>query len=586
MVAGGAFARRLVRGMPATDRSPGRLAFVAVLSAVAGLMPTTAVAQQAGSAADEAAPAPREAPARFLIAAIDVSGVTKLDTSEIERVVYPHLGPDRTNADVVAARNALQKAYAAKGYDAVDVEIPVQPNETFSQGIVLLAVHEAPLATVRVVDSKHHDTAKVLAQVPSLVAGQPVNLAALQRDVAQANRFPDRQITPKFTAGKRPGTVDVDLAVEDRLPIHANVELNNDNSPNTRRLRVSGTARYSNLWGEGHTLSITGALAPEDTRQSAVISASYNAPVIGTPWSFLLYGYRSNSNVAALGGATVLGNGYQVGVRAVYQLPSTGSSQSISFGPDFKSFKEKIALDGQALQPTRIRYVPFVVDYTASLATERSSLNLSLGVTGGLRVVRHDACFESPYSGTIPNGIQTCKLGDATGIVADQFTGRAIDASENFVHLNLDASYMRSLIRDAQVQLRVAGQLADSSLVTNEQFSLGGLSSVRGYYVSEAVGDDGVNGSIELRTPDLGPSIAAFLSNFRFLGFVDAGYARVRVPAAEQQRAFKLVSAGGGVRIQLFRLLTGEFVAGVPLRRGPISQRGTPRYSFSLKSEF
>lgn len=201
-------------------------------------------------------------------------------------------------------------------------------------------------------------------------------------------------------------------------------------------------------------------------------------------------------------------------------------------------------------------------------------------------MVRHDACFESPYSGTIPNGIQTCKLGDATGIVADQFTGRAIDASENFVHLNLDASYMRSLIRDAQVQLRVAGQLADSSLVTNEQFSLGGLSSVRGYYVSEAVGDDGVNGSIELRTPDLGPSIAAFLSNFRLLGFVDAGYARVRVPAAEQQRAFKLVSAGGGVRIQLFRLLTGEFVAGVPLRRGPISQRGTPRYSFSLKSEF
>ncbi|NWO96232.1 ShlB/FhaC/HecB family hemolysin secretion/activation protein, partial [Escherichia coli] len=91
------------------------------------------------------------------------------------------------------------------------------------------------------------------AQVPSLVEGQPINVAALQRDVAAATRYPDRAINPKFKPGATPGTVDVDLEVEDKLPLHASIDLNNDNSPNTRPLRLSSTVRYADLWGQGHT---------------------------------------------------------------------------------------------------------------------------------------------------------------------------------------------------------------------------------------------------------------------------------------------------------------------------------------------
>ncbi|NWM55094.1 ShlB/FhaC/HecB family hemolysin secretion/activation protein, partial [Escherichia coli] len=78
----------------------------------------------------------------------------------------------------------LERAYAAKGFEAVEVEIPIQPNETFSQGIVQIAVREAPLGRVQVVDAKHHSAEVARAQVPSLVEGQPINVAALQRDVA------------------------------------------------------------------------------------------------------------------------------------------------------------------------------------------------------------------------------------------------------------------------------------------------------------------------------------------------------------------------------------------------------------------
>ncbi|MEB3061145.1 hypothetical protein VJJ74_08335, partial [Parvimonas micra] len=76
---------------------------------------------------------------------------------------------------------------------------------------------------------------------------------------------------------------------------------------------------------------------------------------------------------AALGGTNVLGNGYQIGARATYRLPGDKVSQQISFGPDFKNFKENISLAGKALQPTRIRYLPFVTEYALSGADEVSS---------------------------------------------------------------------------------------------------------------------------------------------------------------------------------------------------------------------
>lgn len=531
---------------------------------------------------------PVRASGSFMIAAIDVVGATKLSNADIEKIIYPFLGPDRTEADVTAAQKALQAAYAARGYEAVEVEIPIQPSERFAQGIVQLAVHEVPLGEIRVVDAKHHSDESVRGDIPSLVAGQPIDIAALQRDVAEANRFPDRTITPRFRAGTQPGTVDVELKVDDKSPIHGSLELNNDNSPNTRSLRASATARYSNLWGQGHTLSVTGSIAPQDLDQSAVISASYNAPLIGTPWGFLLYGYRSNSNVAALGGTNVLGNGYQIGLRATYRLPSANSFQQISFGPDFKSFKERLSLEGTDLQPTQIRYVPLVAEYMLSGGNDKEIYGLTLGVTGGLRVVRRNVCFESPYgNGFIPEGVPTCRLGDGeTGIPQDQFTGRAVDASENFVHLNLDLNYTRLLRRDWQVALRFTGQLADSSLVTNEQFSLGGMSNVRGYYVSEAVGDDGFISSVELRTPNFGTRLSSLVDEMRLFAFSDLGYARVRAPSTGQTDTFRLVSVGGGVRFDLFNLVTGEALIGVPLRNGPTTDKGDPRYSFTIRGEF
>ena len=55
-----------------------------------------------------------------------VRGNTVLDARAIEEAVYPFLGPQKALSDIEGARDALQKAYQARGYQSVFVELPEQ----------------------------------------------------------------------------------------------------------------------------------------------------------------------------------------------------------------------------------------------------------------------------------------------------------------------------------------------------------------------------------------------------------------------------------------------------------------------------
>ena len=435
---------------------------------VCGFLTILALWGDAARAADSPAlPAgTNAAPAKFFIQAFDVSGVTVLSTEEIEALVYPHSGPDRGQADVEAARKAIQDAYAARGYGAALVDIPVQAQETFSAGIVQIAVNEVPVGHVRVVGSKYHSLWVARSQIPAVAEGAPVNLKALQTQVAAANRFPDRAIDPQFKAGKVAGEIDVDLKVTDERPFHASAQIDNDFSPNTKPLRLTATARYTNLFQAGQTATFTVIAAPQKIKDTEVFAGSYSIPVLGTPWSFSISGYHSNSNVASLGGSSVLGNGFQVGARVLYRLPSADTSQSISFGADFKDFKQKIAVSGAIASSAPVRYIPVELQYALSGADEHHSYDVSVGTTVGLRVIKQIVCID--VSGTC--------------VPADAFQNREQFAYENFVRLNMAADYALTFAGDWTLSARVAGQLADGHLVTNEQFAAGGVQTVRGYY--------------------------------------------------------------------------------------------------------
>ncbi len=510
-------------------------------------------------------------PAAFAILAIDVEGVTRLGQSQIERIVYRFLGPGRTSADVEAARKALQDAYSKAGFEATVVEVPPQPQEDFAAGLIRISVIEAPIAKIAVTGAKHHGTELVLRQLPSVKSGEPLNFKALQSELELANRFPDREIVPSFDAGEEPGTINVDLTVRDSLPLHASLELNNDNSPNTTDLRATGSVRYSNVWGRGHTLSLGYSLAPRRRSDSEAYFGSYSLPFLGSPWTLVLSGYRSNSNIAALGGTNVLGNGYQVGVQAIYRLSTDRDYHAFRAGVDYKDFKQDIGLRGAAISQSPIRYIPLTLGYDLSAVRDDWTLDLSLASTLGLRVIKRLACLDPAIPNCLPE---------------DQFTIRAADGVENFTHLNLDLSVTRKVLGDVVIFGRFSGQYSDSPLISNEQFAVGGLSSVRGYYQSEVVGDRGFATTFELRSPSLATRIGTFVDEARLFAFLDAGLVSVIEQSPDTPSRSRIASYGGGLRVKLFGHFSGEILVGMPLKATDETRRNDPRATFQVKGEF
>lgn len=144
-----------------------------------------------------------------------VRGNTVLQARDIERAVYPYLGPDRTLADIESAREALQTIYQEQGYQSVYVDLPEQQ---VADGIVFLQVSETKIGRVRVVGAQHYSPLTIRDEVPALQEGQVPNFNQAQAELTGLNKGAGRQVVPLVKEGRLPGTMDVDLKVEDKSP--------------------------------------------------------------------------------------------------------------------------------------------------------------------------------------------------------------------------------------------------------------------------------------------------------------------------------------------------------------------------------
>ncbi len=262
----------------------------------------SAPATKPSSAPTAAAPAPVR---KFEINEFDVEGNTVLDEAAIDAAVEPFMGPDRTMADIDGARAALEKAYAAKGYQTVYVTLPPQ---TVRGGVVRLKAVETKVGTVAVNGQSYVAPERVQKALPALAPGAVPNLPTLNKELVALNsQSNDLQVTPSMKPGKTPDTIDVNLDVQDKLAVHGGLELNNKYSRDTSPLRLQANIEYDDLWGLNHSLSGLYSVAPQDRNDGEVYALTYSAPLPGTDLKLSLTGLNSNSNVNTLGGTNVLG---------------------------------------------------------------------------------------------------------------------------------------------------------------------------------------------------------------------------------------------------------------------------------------
>jgi hemolysin activation/secretion protein len=228
-----------------------------------------------------------------------VSGSSVLPQTEIEKVLYPHLGPHQNMTDVEAARVALETRYRDAGYPTVLVDVPEQE---VTDGVVRLRVTEGRVDRLRVTGARYYSNGRIRAQIPSLAEGTVPHLPTLQEELGRFNqRSPDRSVTPVTRAGRTPGTVEFELQVKDHIPVHASVELNNRYTLDTEKLRLNASLGYGNLWQRDDSITLNYQIAPEDLDQVKVLVGTYLLRPRTSRNVFVFYGVDSNSNVATVG---------------------------------------------------------------------------------------------------------------------------------------------------------------------------------------------------------------------------------------------------------------------------------------------
>jgi hemolysin activation/secretion protein len=432
------------------------------------------------------------------------------------------------------------------------------PQQRVNEGVVRLAVTEAPVDRLRVVESRYFSLGAIKAGAPELAEGNVPHFPQMQEELAALNRSPDRRITPVMRPGKTPGTVEVDLKVQDALPLHGGIEVNNRYSQDTTPTRLTASLRYDNLWNRQHGLGLTVQTVPENPDESRVFSASYTWPLASG--NFLaFYGVKSDSDVAAVGTLNVVGKGVILGAR--YILPLRGSEDffhTATLGVDHKDFDQAVRLIGSGGFNTPITYMPFTLGWDGTWLGQGRSSKLGVAFNFHLRGL----------------------VGDEQEFADKRFKGRP-----GYAYLRGTVSHSETGRGGWGASARASWQLAGQPLISNEQFAIGGAETVRGYLESAAMGDKGIALSLEASTPNFAKRLSDALDDAHALTFFDGGTVKVIDPITADDH-YTLAGAGLGLRMKGWRGATVALDWAVALKDLGNTRRGDRRVYFKLGYEW
>lgn len=494
-----------------------RLCLAAVLACMTWISPV-ALAQ-----------APTAAPV-FDVYEFVIEGNTLLPNALVERTVAPFMGPNRGFTDIEQARAALEKVYQDAGYLSVLVSLP---NQQIENGEVRLAVVEAKLEQVKVTGAEHHLPSRILNALPALKPGEVPSFPDLQRQLA-ALQSANMQVTPLVNASDSGEAIDIDLKVEDKAPFFGSFEYTNAQSFNSSRGRISASAGLNNLFQLGHTLGISWQYAPYRPKDSNTLSVLYGLPL--TAKDDLLVSFtHSDSNtptqVSGSGPSSIVTQGDVYGLRWTRRLEGFNwpVRHSVFAGVDYKANTDANTFkDGSIVQRPPTRYPLISTGYSLThngagdvVSTLNASIKGSSHAMAGRKV-------------------------DCDGVTLEQFDCKRAGSPADFAAVQIAVGHARPVFGGWRLNLSADVQQATGQLPSGEQYSLGGNSTVRGYYEFEQSGDEGWRTRFELVSP-----VWLNVEGFRATGlaFMDRGFVRLINPQLGQVSRIHLGSSGLGLRV-------------------------------------
>jgi hemolysin activation/secretion protein len=461
---------------------------------------------------------------------IDVLGSTVFSSTELEAAVASLIGKDATFEELLAIRTTITKLYTDNGYTTSGAFLPSQD---LTDGVVRVQVVEGAIEKIDVQGLRRLRTSYVRSRL-ALAAKAPVNIRRLEEALQLLQLNPlISNVQAELSTGTAPGLSVLTVNLKEAQPLTAALVVENRDSPSVGEIRGTAAISHNNLLGFGdrfsadygiteginsYNISYAIPLNPRD----GTLSVSYgnsSSRIVEEPFSVL--DINADSYTFSLGFR-----------QPIIQTPT--SEFGLSLSADLRQSQTFLLGDipysfspgpenGKS-QVTALRFTQEWVDRSATrVLAARSQFSFGLDALGA----------------TVNN----------TGI-----DGRFISWLGQF-------QWVQALGGGTILIARTGAQFSLDSLLPIEQFSIGGIDTVRGYRQNERVADNGILGSLEVRFPLIRNPDG--IGTLQLAPFFDIGTVWNRNGSIPTPNT--LASIGLGLRWQLDPYLSARLDWGIPL---------------------
>jgi hemolysin activation/secretion protein len=437
-------------------------------------------------------------------------------------------------AELVQVETVITKLYVDAGYINSGVVIPADQTLVKDGAVIKVEIVEGGIEDIKVTGTQRLQPNYVRNRI-ALGASKPLNRNQLVEALQMLQLDPlIENISAELSAGSRPERSLLFVKVTEADSFKTEFFADNGRAPSVGSFRRGVRINQGNLFGFGDALDFKFT----NTDGSNAYDLSYTIPLNPRNGTLSLAGVITDTEVIEppFDRIDITGDSFYIDIG--YRQPILRTPwQELALGLIFSRQESKTKLLGEDFPlslgadengETRISALRLFQEYTQRSPQEvlalRSQFNVGLGL------------FNATVNDEPPDG--------------------------RFFSWRGQGQYVRLLAEDTLLVLRADLQLATRSLAPLEQFSLGGLGSVRGYRQDSLLTDNGFFTSTEVRFPVL--RVKQLQGLLQVIPFVDFGVAW-NSSGNSSPNHNTLMGVGMGLQWQMGNQFTARIDYGIPL---------------------
>nr|VFK63688.1 MAG: Hemolysin activation/secretion protein [Candidatus Kentron sp. TC] len=407
-----------------------------------------------------------------------------LTEAQVASLKAPYLDTCMSVADIQALMREVTNEYLEMGYVTTRVGLPM-PQPGLRNGRLEIGAREGTIAGIILADAE----GETLYQPPNLFSGMvggPLNLRDIEQGLDQINRLPSNRATIRIEPGEGAGESRVRIRNEQGFPLRARVAVDNSGSESTGEMKRTFRIDGDNLVGvyDGLSLSYSENYQEDKSRQMTqawVGSAS-------VPYGYWTLSYNLSKSKYLTSQTLLTGD----------VLYSFGDSMNHTLGLDrvvHRGQRRKIAADATLILRdsesfTRIRDLETRSEVgSRKLSVAKAGLKWTEYFPKGMLFVNPSCSQGLKLFGALDDDDTFGQLDDSKG---ESFTQKAqFTLCKLYGYATARFSFPGSQLPMNWTAIWDS-QFSANPLFGTEQFSVGGLGSVRGFKDAWAAGDSGV----------------------------------------------------------------------------------------------